>query len=579
VSIPQALFLLDQRRETVYGGAARGGKSDALLAAALQYVDLPGYAALILRRTFPELRGADGLLARAMAWLTNTDAVWHEQTRTWTFPSGAILEFGHVETEQSKYNYDGRAYQFVGFDELTSFTETQYDHIGFTRTSPQVKVPAPLRTRGSCTPTNVGFGWVKRRFISNRADDVAFIPAKVSDNPGVDPLEYAKSLARVPEALRKRLLDGDWDAFEGAAFPDFDESVHVVEAFEVPNEWDRFECMDFGVSNPTAWLLVAVDYDGNLIVSGEHYAPGLPSDTAPVILALRKAGWEQRNEDGWKTQTNRVWADPSIRNTVGIGDRFGNKTSVMQEFADLGVGGLVPANNDRQAGFLRLAELIRRDFGDEDTERRPRRFPAWHPLAGEHGSPRVFIQKRCPNLIEQLRAAPLEVEGKPLFGEAIAGDWESREGHAVAAARYGFLSRPGPSKEPVPEITDPREALIARRMARRERAQHDYERSGDLVDCRGRTVTRWEWGFAYWGGVWILLGFLVAELAGYFGVAPWPTFSETVWHSIRYPLVGPAVFATLVFLAVHFIYHRPVWHSLAFGLVVAFVAHWLDHRL
>lgn len=92
-------------------------------------------------------------------------------------------------------------------------------------------------------------------------------------------------------------------------------------------------------------------------------------------------------------------------------------------------------------------------------------------------------------------------------------------------------------------------------------------------------MTRWEWGFAYWGGVWILLGFLVAELAGYFGVAPWPTFSETVWHSIRYPLVGPAVFATLVFLAVHFIYHRPVWHSLAFGLVVAFVAHWLDHRL
>jgi len=468
VSIPQAIFLLNQGREAVYGGAARGGKSDALLAAALQYVDVPGYAALILRRTFPELRGADGLLARSMAWLKNTDAVWHEQTRTWTFPSGAIIEFGHVETEQSKYNYDGRAYQFVGFDELTSFTETQYDHIGFTRTSPQVKVAAPLRTRGSCTPTNVGFGWVKRRFITSRADDVAFIPAKVTDNPGVDPAEYAASLARVPEALRKRLLDGDWDAFEGAAFPEFDEQVHVVDDFAIPNEWDRFECMDFGVSNPTAWLLVATDYDGNLIVCGEHYAPGLPSDTAPVILALRKAGWERRDADGWKIQTNRVWADPSIRNTVGIGDRMGNKTSVMQEFADLGVGGLAPANNDRQAGFLRVAELIRR--ADEE---RPHLFPAWHPRAGEPDAPRLFVQKRCAHVIEQLRAAPLEVEGKPLFGEAIAGDWESREGHAIAALRYGVLSRPAPSKEPEPVIADPREALIARRMAKRERAQRN----------------------------------------------------------------------------------------------------------
>jgi hypothetical protein len=92
-------------------------------------------------------------------------------------------------------------------------------------------------------------------------------------------------------------------------------------------------------------------------------------------------------------------------------------------------------------------------------------------------------------------------------------------------------------------------------------------------------VTKYAWGALYWGVGWLLLGFLAAELAGYFGVAPWPTFSETVWISERYPLVGPAVFATLIFLGVHFLYHRPVWHSIAFGLVVALVAHWLDHRL
>lgn len=92
-------------------------------------------------------------------------------------------------------------------------------------------------------------------------------------------------------------------------------------------------------------------------------------------------------------------------------------------------------------------------------------------------------------------------------------------------------------------------------------------------------MTRWVWGYLYWGIGWLLVGFLSAELAGYFGLAPWPTFSETVWHSIRYPLVGPAVFATLVFLGVHFLYHRPVWHAVAYGIAVAAVAHWLDHRL
>lgn len=92
-------------------------------------------------------------------------------------------------------------------------------------------------------------------------------------------------------------------------------------------------------------------------------------------------------------------------------------------------------------------------------------------------------------------------------------------------------------------------------------------------------MSKWVWSDLYWGVGWLLLGFLLPELLGYFRIAPWVTFSETVWHNINYPFVGPAVFATLVFLSVHFIYHRPCFHSIAYGLVVAGVAHWLDHRL
>lgn len=94
-------------------------------------------------------------------------------------------------------------------------------------------------------------------------------------------------------------------------------------------------------------------------------------------------------------------------------------------------------------------------------------------------------------------------------------------------------------------------------------------------------MTRTSWGFAYWGGAWLLLGFLAAELAGYYRVAPWPTFSETVWSAIKIDpiVVSPIVFAALVFLMVHFLYHREVWKSVLFGLTVALVWFWMDHRL
>lgn len=90
-------------------------------------------------------------------------------------------------------------------------------------------------------------------------------------------------------------------------------------------------------------------------------------------------------------------------------------------------------------------------------------------------------------------------------------------------------------------------------------------------------MTRWVWGYLYWGAVWLALGFLTAELAGFFGLAPWPTLSSTVWHATKtYPLVGSAVFALLLGLLAHFLYHRPLTVSLLFGVLVAAAAHLAD---
>ena len=211
----QAAFLLLDCREAMYGGAAGGGKSVALLTAALQYVDIPGYHALLLRRTFAALELPEALIPLAHDWLQGTDATWNEQKHRWTFPSGATLTFGFLETELDKHRYQGAAFAFIGWDELTQFTATQYQYL-FSRRRRNVRLEAlgvPMRTRSASNPGGEGHEWVKQRFLVEGArKGRVFIPAKLQDNPHLDVAEYRESLAELPLIERLQLEHGNWEA-------------------------------------------------------------------------------------------------------------------------------------------------------------------------------------------------------------------------------------------------------------------------------------------------------------------------------------------------------------------------------
>jgi hypothetical protein len=262
-------FLALDCREAFYGGAAGGGKSDALLMAALQYVHVPGYAALILRRTFADLSLPDAIMARCEAWLINSDAKWEDKTKTWTFPSGATITFGYLDTEKDKYRYQGAAFQFVGFDELTQFTETQYLYL-FSRLRRLVGSEIPLRMRSASNPGGEGHEWVLDRFIDHPGERI-FVPASLRDNPHLDAEEYEKSLDELDPVTRAQLLNGDWRVLP--AGPLFKrEDFTIIDEIPPLALWVRYYDLATSIkekADETAGSLVGVRANGAIVIADQ----------------------------------------------------------------------------------------------------------------------------------------------------------------------------------------------------------------------------------------------------------------------------------------------------------------------
>lgn len=237
LSDKQAAFMATTCREALYGGAAGGGKSDALLRGALMYVCVPGYAALLVRQTFPQLSMEGGLIERSHDWLRDTDATYDKGLKRWTFPSvsgnHASLSFDHMERDDDRFKIAGAEFQFIGFDELTNWrTDKVYRFASSRLRRPQrPDLPAcptcgltladvPLRLRAGTNPGSRGEHWVMSRFVqpymewqdgnAPQPSDRRFQPAYLRDNPGLDADEYEASLNVLDDHTRSQLRDGLW---------------------------------------------------------------------------------------------------------------------------------------------------------------------------------------------------------------------------------------------------------------------------------------------------------------------------------------------------------------------------------
>ena len=195
----------------MFGGAAGGGKSSALLMSALQYVDVPGYSAILFRRTYADLSLPGALMDRFREWMKNYDEVsWNNNSYTATFPSGARISFGYLNNTNDYLRYKGSEFQFIGMDEVTEIREQDYRYL-FSR----LRRPAngelatvPLRMRCASNPAP---NWVRQRFIVEGIESGRiFVPSLLTDNPGIDAASYRLALAALDPVERRRLEEGDW---------------------------------------------------------------------------------------------------------------------------------------------------------------------------------------------------------------------------------------------------------------------------------------------------------------------------------------------------------------------------------
>lgn len=267
----QLIYLQLKEREAFYGGAAGGGKSDALLMGALQYVDVPVYSAIIFRKSFADLELPGALIDRAHEWLGGSDAKWQVRQHTWTFPSGAKLAFGYLDHELRKYRYQSSEYQYIAFDELTQFWEPDYLYL-FSRlrratcakhlAKPVPGCPlceeyaslrrVPLRVRSASNPGGAGHQWVQERFKIEKDPSGKLymgqhptrphIPAFLPDNFALEEASYTESLQELDPVTREQLLRGDWGVSEDGRFKQSwlkFYSTNGIAGYDQPGQFNR----------------------------------------------------------------------------------------------------------------------------------------------------------------------------------------------------------------------------------------------------------------------------------------------------------------------------------------------------
>ncbi len=352
-SAKQSVFHESSADEAVYGGAKGGGKSCALVMEALAYaLEFPKALIYLFRETYDDLEA--NLIREWKAKVPKEIYSYSEAKHIATLRNGSQVVFRYVSSDADADGYQGRSMDFIGVDELTKLSEYSAQVLLSCLRSPS---GFPARFRGTCNPGGIGHAWVKKRYVDATShgreivvdeasgNTIQFIPALVYDNDVLmknDP-KYVRRLENLPQAQKKAFLYGDWDIFEGQYFSEWNYEKHTVEPFPIPKHWRKYRAIDYGL-DCFACLTIACDDIGNVYVVNELAESNLPISAA----AERTYG-----------EVTCTYAPPDLWNRS---QETGKSKALI--FAEYGLT-LTKSNNDREAGWLAIKELLKLDGNKE----------------------------------------------------------------------------------------------------------------------------------------------------------------------------------------------------------------------
>ena len=421
----QEQFFLARARYIAYGGARAGGKSWAMrVKFVLLCMRYAGIQILLLRRTLPELTENH---VNPLLILLRGIARYNKQEKVFSFPNGARLKLGYCANEQDVLQYQGQAYDVIGMEEATMFTEFQFNCLRESnRSSGLMKEQFAPRMYLTMNPGGVGHHWVKRLFVDRaykgkeRPEDYVFIPAKVYDNKAFmerDP-DYVAQLESLPEKRRRMMLHGDWSSVEGAFFEEFVNDpdhyndrqwTHVIAPFVPDAGWKIHRSFDFGYHRPFSVGWWAVDYEGVAYRIHEWYGCTETDNEGlriPPDQIFQKVA-EIEKEHPWLKGKHIIGvADPSIWDAS-------RGKSVAEVATENGVY-FSPGDNKRIPGWMQMHYRLAFD---------------------ENGFPMMYVFSNCKAFIRTIPA--LQYDDHKV--EDLDTDGED---HVADEVRYFCMSRP-----------------------------------------------------------------------------------------------------------------------------------------
>ncbi len=410
----QRLVLSCPYEEILFGGAAGGGKSSALLMDAQNHIiergDMTGRKsnAVLFRKTYKEL---DEIIKQSHECFEGLGWKFSKDNYRWTTPYGSNLTFSYLSNYQDALSHRGFEYDWQGWDELTLWpTDEEYEYLGSRlRHTTGRRDQKPIIPRRVCTtnPGGAGHDWVKKRWgvgenphgMKPIKEEIKledgrtvtktriFIPSRLRDNYYLYSTgQYEAELRSKPENVRKMLLDGRWDVVEGAFFTEWDPNVHVIRPFNPPADWHRVMGADWGTRSPYAFLWGAFNPNGELFIYRELYGEGNHEPASEVAVKIRR--FEQMADEDIRER----WLDSSCF------DKTGGEESIADVFGRLGIHFEASKKQNKKFSIDRL-----RDY-----------------LKVVNGKAAIHIMESCPNLIRTLPT--LQVDRSNLDQYDTSGD-------------------------------------------------------------------------------------------------------------------------------------------------------------